>query len=178
MSPAQQPNPKNGKRGAPTARRVEFYAQFNGAISIRRSDVLTFLDRLESDGRIGSYETDIWPSRVCLSDDHPRHRSGVVDLFERFEEWAETVGVSIRPAFEVSTTTSIADEETEPVLKTPAMCLAIYDGPELRGVFPCSKGTENYDLSDGLRMLAAAEPLPFGAETEDTGHSQTEKPPL
>lgn len=166
MTTPQPQTSQTANRERPASRRVEFYAQFRGATSARRADVLEFLDRLETDERIDTYETDTWPARVCLKTGD--HRESVVERFNRFNRWADSAGVSIQPPFEVSTTTSIVDRDPEPVLRTPAMCIAVYEENELRGVFPCSAGEECYTVNEGLRMLAAAEPLPFeGIEAEE-----------
>ncbi|QLD87653.1 hypothetical protein HWV07_00820 [Natronomonas salina] len=94
-----------------------------------------------------------WPETVRFDDDSP-HRE-VVEEFERFDEWADRRGVSVRPPFETRTRTSMVEEGGVDVLVTPVLCLAVYREERLVSVFPHSDGETTYSVERALDRLEA-----------------------
>lgn len=116
----------------------------------------------ESEDAVDDVVLRSWPDRVSLSESGP-HRE-VVDVFERFERWAERRGVSVRPPFEVRTVTSQVTDESKEVLVTPLICVAVYEDERLAGVFPHSEGEDTYTVNDAIAKLRTGElPVPMGA---------------
>lgn len=113
------------------------------------------LQRCDSDGTVDAVLLRSWPERVALTDGSPHPE--VVDAFERFERWADRRNVSVRPPFEVRTTTSVVTEETRDVLVTPLLCLAIYRGESLVGVFPYTADGTTHTATDAIATLRSGE---------------------
>lgn len=109
-----------------------------------------------------------WPETVRFDDDSP-HRE-VVEEFERFDEWADRRGVSVRPPFETRTRTSMVEDGGVDVLVTPVLCLAVYREERLVSVFPHSDGESTYSVERALDRLEADQlprPLRGSADVPD-----------
>ncbi|MFC7045709.1 HTH domain-containing protein [Halobacteriaceae archaeon GCM10025711] len=105
---------------------------------------------------MAGYNVESWPSRATLADE----KLPVVATFERFEDWADEEGVSIRPAFDVHTHhCGFTGDESE-VLITPSICLAVRDEDELQGVYPCSEDGTVCTVDDVLASLERGDWLP------------------
>ena len=122
--------------------------------------VFETLERLADRGRIAGYNVESWPSRATLTDEE----LPVVATFERFENWADEKGVSIRPAFDVHRhQCGFTGDESE-VLITPSICLAVRDEDELQGVYPCSEDGTVCTVDDLLASLERGTGLPLHRE--------------
>lgn len=108
---------------------------------------------LEESGLVDDVVVRSWPDTVRLDDDGP-HRE-VVEEFQRFEEWADGRGVTVRPPFETRTRASMVEEEGVDVLVTPVLCLAVYREERLVSVFPHSDGETTYSVERVLDRLEA-----------------------
>jgi hypothetical protein len=150
-------------------RRIELHVRADVPAPDRHTDVVQRLCDLDEARCIDEFDVSTWPEQATLSPDRPG--VDVVDAYERFESWASARGVSINPPFVVrsGTRTLVGDEYA--VLRTPTMCLAIYDGPRLAGVFPCVDGDTVYTVEDALSALESTttqqphvegSPLPAG----------------
>ena len=87
-----------------------------------RTTVINRLGRLRAAGVIEEFEVQTWPDEVVLSDGATT--DDAVQTFERFERWADERGVSVRPAFDVRTLSSLVGRSRE-VLTLPMMSLAV-----------------------------------------------------
>ncbi len=119
-----------------------------------------------------------WSDSVSLAPESPRKE--VTERFEEFETWAEENNVSIRPPFRIRSATSLAAAEPTRVLVTPILCLALYDGRELIGVYPHSHADseETYTTTDAIATLRTGElPVPLGAREPPTPTPGVESAP-
>ncbi|MFB6121942.1 MAG: HTH domain-containing protein [Haloferacaceae archaeon] len=137
-----------------TDRRIELHVRAGDSAPARHAELVETLRDLDADGRIDGFDVSTWPERATLAPDRPG--VDVVDAYERFESWASERGVSINPPFVVRTGTRTLVGDEYAVLRTPTTCLAVYDDPELVGVFPCVDGDAVYTVDDALSTLESA----------------------
>lgn len=130
-------------------------------VSGARTEVIDRLSAFRSEGTIADFEVETWPDEVVVTE-QSRH-SSVVDVHERFSVWADEAGVSIEPPFDRRTVTSLVGRSEE-VLSLPVLCLAVYDGEDLRGVFPCDDGTDTWTVTDYLDACETIESVPAPAD--------------
>lgn len=114
------------------------------------------VQQFESAGHIDNVLIHAWPKSVTLSERTPSNNAAIGAL-EQMEAWAEQHGISIRPPFNVRTTTSSFTGETLTKLRTPVLCLAVYVGARLANVFPHSRGEDRYTVRDGIIGLKTGE---------------------
>jgi hypothetical protein len=112
-----------------------------------RTDVINRLGRLRATGAIEEFEVQTWPDEVVLSE--ATEADPYVETFERFEQWASSHGLSVRPAFDVRTVSSLLGRERE-ILTLPMMSLAVVAADDLVGVYPCTDGERTWTISDCL----------------------------
>lgn len=131
----------------------------------------------EANGSIDSLLLRSWPDEVALTEERPNQE--VVARFERFEQWAETHDVSIRPPFDIRTVTSLASDESRQVLVTPILCFALYSDDRLVGVYPHTEGDTTCTAAEAIAALRTGEtpPLPDTARPiveadSPTGHAR------
>jgi hypothetical protein len=118
------------------------------------------LQRCEENGEIDALRLQSWPEEVSLEPDVPDQE--VLDRFERFEQWADARGVSVRPPFRIRTATSLVDDEPKRVLVTPLLCLALYYDGLLVGVYPHSDGESTHTPTEVIADLTTgAVPTPM-----------------
>lgn len=103
---------------------------------------------LESAGTIDRLLVHAWPARVPLAEDSLGQ--DVVELFERFNEWAAAHEVSIQPPFRVQSIYSAITGISDTILTTPALCLTVYEGNKLAGVYPHTDGDDQYTVADAI----------------------------
>lgn len=136
----------------PTDRRVELHVRTD-VPSERYASVYDRLHELETVGAIAESTVTVWPDRVHLDAD--RHGVDFVETFERFQSWASEAGVDINPPFVVSEGTRTVVGERYAVLRAPTVCLAVAEGDDLVGVYPCASDEETHTVEDALDALAA-----------------------
>lgn len=117
-----------------------------------RHDLVERLEDLESEGRIDSYEVTTWPSRIDASIDTPELRT-----VEEFEEWADGNDVSLKPGFRRRRLESSFTGETSEVVVLPAVALAVHRDDELRGVAPCTEGSQSLSVDHYLNEIESDE---------------------
>ncbi|ELY69205.1 HTH domain-containing protein [Natrinema versiforme] len=125
------------------------------------------LQACESEGAIDDLLLRSWPKEVALSEESPHQE--VLANYERFVRWADERGVTVCPPFRERSTTSQVTGTTRELLVTPLVCLELYAGDELVGVFPHSdEGTEEtYTTDEAIATLRTGEiPTPFGSVDE------------
>lgn len=119
-----------------------------------RTTVIDRLGRLRATDAIEDFTVRTWPDEVVLSAvaDH----DPAVATFERLETWADDHGVSVRPAFDVRTLSTLLGRERE-LLTLPMMCLTVSAADELVGVFPCRDGDgRTWTIDDCLNAYELA----------------------
>lgn len=144
-------------RSTPTERTVVCYVRAPLLLEPIDSQVET-LQACEAEGMIDTAILRSWPDEVTLGDPAPHHET--IEVFERFDRWANHHGVSIRPPFDVRTMTSLVTDDTKEVLVTPVICLAVYRDEQLIGVYPHSTDDETYTVTEALAALRTGELQP------------------
>ncbi|MDQ2052293.1 hypothetical protein RBH26_17610 [Natronolimnohabitans sp. A-GB9] len=133
------------------------------------------LQACESEGRIDDLLLRSWPKEIALTENSPYQEA--LESFERFEQWADQRGVSVRPPFKQRTTTSQVTGKTKELLVTPLLCLELYADDELVGVFPHSDETtdETFTTDEAIAALRTGElPTPLEGTAETTTQSATD----
>ncbi|AGB32111.1 hypothetical protein Natpe_2291 [Natrinema pellirubrum DSM 15624] len=133
------------------------------------------LQACEDEGAIDDLLLRSWPKEVALSEESPHQ--AVLENYERFEQWADRRGVSVRPPFRERETTSQITGETRERLVTPLLCLEIYEDDDLVGVFPHTdeRTEETYTTDEAIATLRTGavptplEPVDAGAATDADG---------
>lgn len=106
-----------------------------------------------------------WPEKVGLDGETPHGE--VIERFEEFEQWADRLGVTVRPPFEVRGRTSTVTGEFRERLVTPLIAVALYDDSRLVGVYPHSADGETYTVEDAIATIRTGElPTPLAAPAE------------
>lgn len=105
----------------------------------------------EREGRIETLLVRSWPAQLPCSGE-TTDREGL-EAFERFGDWADRAGVSIEPPFDVRTRSSAITGESREIVVTPLLCLALYDGNTLVGVYPHDDGGRTRDVSTTVAAL-------------------------
>lgn len=121
------------------------------------------LRRLESDGRLADLAVETWPAEV------PAAGPVGADARERyaeFERWADARNTSLAPAFQARERSSLIGEATRETLVLPVCCLALYEGEEVRGVYPHADGERTRSVEDGIAALEAGAVAPAAGPTE------------
>jgi hypothetical protein len=80
-------------------------------------------------------------------------RSGALATYEEFRDWAERNGHSLEPAFERRTRSYVGLDRVDEVVVFPVVSLAMYDGSQLKGVFPCTDEDRTYTVGDALEAF-------------------------
>lgn len=125
--------------------------------------VLSRVDKLERDGVLADCECETWPDEVPLDRD-----SGPVEIFRRYQSWADREGVSIQPPFRVASVESSILHVSDEMLRTPSLCLGVLSDDELEAVYPHGRGDTIVTVGEGLRRLTS---LGWGS---DGGSEETE----
>jgi hypothetical protein len=142
---------KNGGRGEQERTSVSMTLRARTPVCGPRTDVVNRLSRLRRDGRIAAFEVETWPDELVLSETDGE--SPIVETFERFEQWATDRNLSVRPAFDVRTVSSLIGGRRE-ILTLPMMSLSVSADDELVGVFPCTDGDRTWTVTDCLDAYA------------------------
>ncbi|MFB6172878.1 MAG: HTH domain-containing protein [Haloarculaceae archaeon] len=113
------------------------------------------LDRmrtLEAEGVLGDSTVAGWGKQVLTFESDVRTEADAA--LAAFERWADRADASLEPAFDRRTESSLLSQETYEVAIFPVVCLALYEGNEVCGVFPCTVDDEVYTVQDALDALA------------------------
>lgn len=110
---------------------------------------------LESRGVLGDSTVSGWGTEQLTYETDCR--SAVLAVLEAFETWAERNDVSLEPAFERRELSPLLSSESYEVAVFPVVCLVLYEGNDLRGVFPVHDDDEVHTVEDCLDALEAGE---------------------
>lgn len=129
-----------------------------------QQEVLDRIRRLEEAGVLDDSTVAGWGKQVLTFESDVR--SEALAALDSFENWAAGAGVSLEPAFDRRTESPLLSTETYEVAVFPVACLALYQGNDVCGVFPCTSRKGVYTVQDALDILASD-----GAEAllEDVG---------
>jgi hypothetical protein len=130
-----------------------------------RSTVIDRLSALRSEGALDDFEVQTWPEEVALSESSRDEQ--VLDVVDTLEQWAAAHDLSLRPPFE-RRTASLLVGGSETVLTTPMMLLAVYEGGDLRGVYPCTDGDQTWTIMSYLDAVETTETPPHRDGTGPT----------
>ncbi|MDS0220730.1 hypothetical protein NDI54_05110 [Haloarcula sp. S1AR25-5A] len=115
----------------------------------------TAIDRfteLATTGAIADFDVQTWPEEIPVSQ---RSEHGeVLATVDRYEQWANDEGLSLRPPFETRTSSLLVGGSTE-VLRLPMLAAAVYADDDLVGVYPCTDGDTTWSVTDCIDALAA-----------------------
>lgn len=133
--------------GDVTGEEVEMVLWTRRPVCGPRTSVIDRLSTLSADDEIDEFRVETWPDELAVADyaEHDR----VVERYKEFLLWAEEHDRSITPPFERRTISPLIGDSRE-VLTLPVMCLAVYEGDSLRGVYPNSDGDRSMAVSDFL----------------------------
>ncbi|WP_336336987.1 HTH domain-containing protein [Haloarcula brevis] len=124
----------------------------------------TAIDRfteLAAAGVVDDFEVQTWPEEVPV--DPESEHGEVLATIDRYEQWAQERGLSLRPPFETRTSSLLVGGSTE-VLRLPMIAVAVYADGDLAGVYPCSDGERTWSVTDCIDALTADPPtLPHDA---------------
>jgi hypothetical protein len=111
--------------------------------------------QLKRDGVVSSVSIHAMPEKVNLSTG--ADYGEFVALYDRLDQWAKTHDVSLRPGFGVTSTSSEIWRETRRTVRMPMVCLLIYSGSEVIGVFPHSTDEVHHSVEEALTVLRTGE---------------------
>jgi hypothetical protein len=111
--------------------------------------------RLQKEGVISGVSLHVMPEKVNLSG--VAEYDDFLDIYERMEQWAEKHGVRLTPGFSELSTTSEVWGETRRVLRTPMMCILLYWGSKIVGVFPHTSDETHHAVDEALAVLESGE---------------------
>lgn len=155
---------------------VSLYARGSTDARAREESVFARLRELQREGKIGELYVRTWPGEVSLAREG---RSEVVETFRVFEEWAREHDASIRPPFAIRERESTITEQTDRLLITPLVSLAVFDADDVVGVYPCRHGDSVTTIDDCLERLAGDDEREIatpGGSTEERSSRSSQQP--
>lgn len=116
-----------------------------------QQQVLNRVKRLEANGVFSeSMVAGEWQRIRTMAEDK---RSEAIRTYEEFTDWAARNDHSLEPAFERRNRSYVGMDRVDDVVVFPVVSLAIYDGDDLEGVFPCSDEERTYTVGDALEAF-------------------------
>lgn len=141
-------------QGESSDRRVELYLRGDtyGTYD-RQQAVLERVRDLESAGVIAESSVDASWQRIRTPEQDGR--DGALRTYREFGEWAVENGYSLEPAFERRQRSYIGTDVVSDLVVFPVVSLAVYEGGDLRAVFPCSDGSGDvhFTVADCLEVF-------------------------
>lgn len=113
------------------------------------------LEGLRGDGRIESFAVRVWGEAVRTEGRAPTagDEATVVDRIVEFFATAADAEWSLGRYFRVRTDGSLVDDHSRDRVVPPQRCLSIRRADDLRAVFPCDVGDEQFTPADALSYL-------------------------
>lgn len=118
----------------------------------------TAIDRfteLDATGVIEDFDVTTWPEEVPMAQE--QGHGDVLATVDRYEQWANEQGLSIRPPFETRTSSLLVGGSTE-VLRLPMLAVAVYADDDLAGVYPCTDDGTTWSVVDLIDALTEESP--------------------
>lgn len=124
----------------------------------RQRRVVDRLNRLEEAGEIDRYRVQVWgpAAPVAGSLSEIRFHRAATGTVGRFEEWADERDAETGLPFEHEEVVCEFTDEHHQVVRLPVVCLAVYEGEELVGVYPHVEEGEQRQVEDLLAELGAS----------------------
>lgn len=146
-------------------RRVAVYLRETVPLAARsrQLSVLGRLRALESAGGIDELTVDSWANHVT---DLDPMATGQLTAYTGFDTWARAHDSDIHPAFDAHDCVCSFTDQSFRRTTFPVVCLAIYEGDELLGVYPHTSPFGPRTVSDGLDLLEASAVTPASSDTE------------
>ena len=117
----------------------------------RRDAVENRLSELQCSGAIDAFATTVWRKRVPLADEDCQERR----RYDEFRAWAKESDATLSPVFDTRMCYSWETGERRSELVMPALCLALYEGDDLRRVAPVTRGDDPRTIDECLDDLEA-----------------------
>lgn len=135
----------------------------------RQRAVYDRLERLQRNRKVADVAIEVWGKQVRARTPSTPTDDPIVGparaAYETFESWAKRNGHDLEPAFSVHSLGSLVDDERETVIRFPVMCLAVYNGDDLRSVAPCTTDEGVHTIEDCLTALQSGTVTPASVET-------------
>jgi len=121
----------------------------------QKQAVLERLETLEAEGRIDSYEIQVWTKAIRIRGplEGTAYYQTVFEHIEAFQQWADEQSVQLNSAFKIQSVDCEITDETYRVLSLPSICLAVYEDDELCAVYPHSTDEQCLTASRCLSEL-------------------------
>jgi hypothetical protein len=137
-----------------TSRRVTVECHVRGsAFAGSIGNVVGALREHEEAGAIDGLTVDVWPDRVCLTDETAE--APIFERYDRLREWAERHDASLEPAFRLAERTMTVIDSVETVLELPVVCLVVRVEGDIETVAPHSAASATYTVEDALDDIDA-----------------------
>ena len=129
----------------------------------QKQAVLRRLSELDADGYIEDYEINVWTKEIRLAGPlkGTSYYQMVSEHVDAFRQWADEKGLRLNSAFKTQSLSCEITGETYTVLSLPCICLAVYDGDELRAVYPHAADETIQTVSDCLKKLETSSQLRY-----------------
>lgn len=138
--------------------RVDVYVRAFEPVKDEHRAAVERLQALQDDGSIAAVSVRTWPNKIRLSE--RSIATDLVELYERFADWAADNDLSIHPPFEVRETGFELLDDRDEVLILPGMVVVVSAGEEILGLYPCRAADRRLRINDCLDALEAGDPLP------------------
>lgn len=157
-----QDNTQNKPRRTPGRLELLVAGRVNNGPSLLqvRDEVVRRLEALKNGGKIPDYY--VWDRAWdrYISQSHERNAGGslkgAITKYERFGEWASTMGASLYPHFQNNV---YLDSKSGPYYQFPNFCLIVFgSGFEYKTIFPHSDGHTEYTIDYFLSCLEEEKP--------------------
>ena len=131
-----------------TGLRAELYLREDTYRGLGAREAVSRANRLEANGVLSdSMVAGTWHRCHTRAEEW---RSGAMDTYEEFREWAASNGVSLEPGFQPRTRSFVGMDDVEEVVVFPVVALALYDADHLTAVFPCTDAGRTYTVESAL----------------------------
>lgn len=129
--------------------KIQLYLRASTPLKKQPDEVIGFLEFLENQGHIDSFDVHEVPKQAHTNNE----TSNAINIYEKFEEWANKNEVSIQPFFKKTEYQSSLSGDEGEIVKFPVMSLSIHKDGELNAIYPClnNEGTHTvYEFLSGL----------------------------
>lgn len=120
--------------------------------------IIDSLEDMKERGLIDRYRVQTWGkvAAVVGALSETKFHSAAVGIVREFEEWADAHDEEVDLPFHHDEVVCEFTEERHSVVRLPVICLGVYEGDELVGVYPRSEAEDFYSVRDALAGAADA----------------------